>query len=459
MSTASWTPQDAPTREILTITQLNRTVSNLLDRHIPLMWVRGEVSNFTAAASGHWYFTLKDSGAAVRTVMFRGRAGLVGFVPREGDQVEVRARVSLYEPRGDYQLQAESMRRAGQGGMFEAFLRLKAKLEAEGLFSPDRKRIPLALPRAIGVVTSLRAAALHDVITALARRVPHLRVIVYPAPVQGDEAPARLVAAIELANRRAEVDTLLLVRGGGSIEDLWAFNNEAVARAVADSRIPVVCGVGHETDFTIADFVADVRAPTPTAAAELAAMPRDQWLERVERAAQALIRSQHRRLDQAAQRLDRVAGRMLSPRDRLTRQRERLQATVHRLIAAWRMPQQARTARLAMLQQRLRYRVPSTSRLHDRLSDAVRRLPAAQRRRIDVLRAQLVSHRAALQALGPDQTLARGYAIVTDQGGNILRQAAHLRVGDTVTLGFAQGKAQASVTQVSADGQSVPVHE
>ncbi|CCN05305.1 exodeoxyribonuclease large subunit [Bordetella bronchiseptica Bbr77] len=274
---------DVFARDILTVAQLNQAVGQLLERSIPSLWVRGEISNFTQAASGHWYFTLKDSRAAVRTVMFRSRAAQVGFVPRPGDQVEVRARVSLYEPRGDYQLQADGMRRAGVGNLYEAFLRLKAQLQDEGLFDPQRKRQPARLPRAIGVVTSLHAAALRDVLSALARRAPQVPVIIYPAPVQGADAAARLAARVAQANQRAEVDTLLLVRGGGSIEDLWSFNDEALAREVAASDIPVISGVGHETDFTIVDFVADLRAPQArldTLAAQLRALDPQHTLAR-----------------------------------------------------------------------------------------------------------------------------------------------------------------------------------
>src|SRR5690606_17475927 len=229
---------DVFARDIMTVAQLNQAVGQLLERNIPPLWVRGEISNFTQAASGHWYFTLKDSRAAVRAVMFRGRASAVGFVPRAGDQVEIRARVSLYEPRGDYQLQADAMRRAGLGNLYEAFLRLKTQLAAEGLFDDSVKRKPVALPRAIGVVTSLHAAALRDVLSALARRAPQVPVVIYPAPVQGADAAARLAAQVQAANARQEVDTLLLVRGGGSIEDLWSFNDETLARLVAASQIP-----------------------------------------------------------------------------------------------------------------------------------------------------------------------------------------------------------------------------
>ncbi|NMU93111.1 exodeoxyribonuclease VII large subunit, partial [Achromobacter ruhlandii] len=329
-------------RDILTVAQLNQAVGQLLERSIPALWVRGEISNFTQAASGHWYFTLKDSRAAVRAVMFRGRASAVGFVPRAGDQVEIRARVSLYEPRGDYQLQVDAMRRAGLGNLYEAFLRLKEQLDAEGLFDPARKREPAPLPRAIGVITSLHAAALRDVLSALARRAPQVPVIIYPAPVQGADAAGRLAAQIRLANARGEVDTLLLVRGGGSIEDLWSFNDEALARAIDASAITTISGVGHETDFTIADFVADVRAPTPTAAAELACVPRSELLGRVMYAAETLVRGQQRRLERAAQRLDRATAQLVSPAQRLEHQRERLNGLSYRLASAWAGPQARR---------------------------------------------------------------------------------------------------------------------
>ncbi|HYF60939.1 MAG TPA: exodeoxyribonuclease VII large subunit, partial [Burkholderiaceae bacterium] len=259
----------APAREIVTVGQLNRAVAGLLERSFPLLWVAGEISNLTRAASGHWYFSLKDAQASVRTVMFRGRNQYVDFAPANGDRVEVRAQVGLYEARGEFQLNVETMRRAGAGDLFQQFLRLKARLQEEGLFDESRKRVPPDSPRVVGVVTSPQAAALRDVLTTLARRAPQVPVILYPASVQGVQAPAELVRALQAAARRAECDVLLLVRGGGAIEDLWAFNDEALARAVAASPIPVICGVGHETDFTIADFVADLRAPTPSAAAEL----------------------------------------------------------------------------------------------------------------------------------------------------------------------------------------------
>ncbi|WP_334165861.1 exodeoxyribonuclease VII large subunit [Achromobacter mucicolens] len=432
-------------REILTVAQLNQAVGQLLERSIPALWVRGEISNFTQAASGHWYFTLKDSRAAVRAVMFRSRASAVGFVPRAGDQVEIRARVSLYEPRGDYQLQADAMRRAGLGNLYEAFLRLKEQLASEGLFDPARKREPVRLPRAIGVITSLHAAALRDVLSALARRAPQVPVIIYPAPVQGADAASKLAAQLRLANERAEVDTLLLVRGGGSIEDLWSFNDEDLARQVAVSEIPVISGVGHETDFTIVDFVSDLRAPTPTAAAELACAPRAELLGRVMQTLQTMVRGQQRRLERAAQRLDRATAQLVSPAQRLQHQRERLNSLQYRLASAWSAPQGRRTARVNLLAQRLSHRVPDTGRAAERLAGAVRRLGQAQARLLVERGNRLAAASAQLRALDPGNTLARGYAIARDEQGRIVRDAAALSAGQPLDLSFAQGGAQVQV--------------
>src|SRR5687768_10964965 len=289
---------------VLSVAELLRSVRDTLERRFPLAWVRGELSNLSRAPSGHCYFTLKDAGAQVDCVMFRSRSAALDWEPRDGMQVEVRALPTLYEPRGRFQLNVEAMRRAGLGPLYERFLRLKEKLGAEGLFAPELKREPPAFPRTIGVLTSLAAAALRDVLSTLARRNPAIEVIVYPVPVQGDGAAARIASMLARANRRAECDVLLLVRGGGSIEDLWQFNEEAVARAIRASRIPVVVGVGHETDFTIADFAADRRAPTPSAAAELVSPSRAQLAGRVADCGRCLAREMERKLRYAAQTLD-----------------------------------------------------------------------------------------------------------------------------------------------------------
>lgn len=392
------------TSAILSVSQLNRLVAGQFDA-MPAVQVAGEISNFTCAASGHWYFTLKDDRASVRVVMFRGRASAVGFTPKAGDRVEIRARVTLYEPRGDYQLQAEGMRRAGLGDLYEAFLLLKGRLEAEGLLDAARKREMPVWPRAIGIVTSLQAAALQDVLTTLRRRVPHIPVYIYPAPVQGADAAARLVQALGQAQRHAEADVLLLVRGGGSIEDLWSFNDEGLARAIAACDIPVVSGVGHETDFTIADFVADLRAPTPTAAAELCCEPRQYWLDRVGSAAVRIAQAQRRQHERAAQRLDRAVSSLLSPAQQLALQRQRLLMACHRLQRAWRGG-------------------------------------------MSVWAGRLEAQRARFGALDPRLALQRGYAIVRDGEGHVLDRGAGLAAGGIVRIEFAADTAAISIAAV-----------
>jgi exodeoxyribonuclease VII large subunit len=342
--------------EVIPVSALNRRVRNLLEANLELLWVSGELSNVLRAASGHWYFSLKDDAAQVRCVMFRGRASTVSFTPENGMQVEVRALPSLYEARGEFQLGVENMRRAGLGALFEAFERLKAKLLAEGLFDPAQKKSLPAFPRSIGVVTSANAAALRDVLTTLKRRAPMIRVLLYPTAVQGATAPGEIIAAINAVARRREVEVLIVCRGGGSIEDLWAFNDEGVARAIARLRastgIAVVSGVGHETDFTITDFVADQRAPTPTAAAELVSPNRDELLSNVASTKAALQRAILRRFEASQQRLDRAARGLVSPLERLARERERLGLARTKLRHALHAAQNAATHQLALLRQR-----------------------------------------------------------------------------------------------------------
>ena len=427
------------TRDIVSVSELNRAVSRLLEQSFDVSWVRGEISNFTPAASGHWYFTLKDDAASVRAVMFRGRASAVGFSPRSGDSVEIRGRVTLYEARGEYQIQVDQMRRAGLGSLFEAFVALKAKLEAEGLFDPEQKR-PLPLyPRAVGVVTSLAAAALRDVLTALARRAPHLSVVIYPAAVQGADAALQLRQALAQANDRQEVDVVLLVRGGGSIEDLWSFNDEGLARDIASSLLPVVSGVGHETDFTIADFVADVRAPTPTAAAELVCVTRASLLAGIESLSSQLSREMQRKLERLAQRLDRAASGVVSPGERLLHQTERLSGLKFRLQAAWQQSTQRRQASASRAQDRLQRQLPDTALPHARLARAARAMVAAQQRQGLAHAARLAGVQAQLRALSPSHTLARGYAIVRTEQGVIVRRADSLTVGAELDVTLAEG--------------------
>src|SRR5258706_9655295 len=326
-------PSLPPSAGVVTVSELLRSVRDSLERRFPLLWVSGEISNLSLAPSGHCYFTLKDGQAQVECVMFRSRAALLQRELQNGARIEARARVTLYEPRGRFQLSVEAVRQAGVGPLYERFLRVKEKLEREGVFDAGLKRELPAFPRCIGVVTSLAAAALRDVLTTLARRNPALTVVVYPVPVQGQGAAARIAAMLGRASERADCDVLLLVRGGGSIEDLWQFNEEAVARAIRASRIPVVVGVGHETDFTIADFAADARAPTPTAAAELASPSRPELLLRVAELGVRATREALRRIAYAMQGVDALARRLLHPAERLRASRQLVAQLAARLTA------------------------------------------------------------------------------------------------------------------------------
>lgn len=431
-------------RDILTVTQLNQAVSQLLEKSFVSTWVRGEISNFTQASSGHWYFTLKDQAASVRAVMFRSRAAAIGFTPKSGDSVELRGRVSLYEARGEYQLQVEQMRRAGMGSLFEAFMVLKSKLATEGLFDEEVKRQVRPFPKAIGVITSLGAAALRDVLTALARRAPHVPVIIYPSPVQGMDAAIQLRQALARANERNEVDTILMVRGGGSIEDLWSFNDEALARDIASSLIPVISGVGHETDFTIADFVADLRAPTPTAAAELACVTRAVLLERVARAHARLSDQLQRQIDRFSQRVDRAAAALVSPAQRLAHQQERLQSLIYRMSSAWQRLAQLRASRQDRVAARLAARLPDVAPARTRLARLALDLMLAQQRMMALRAASLEHAHVQLRTLSPEHTLGRGYAIVQTQDGLIVRDAAQIQTGQSLEVTLAKGVVHAT---------------
>src|SRR5271154_5375041 len=326
-----FSPAAAP---VLSVSQLLRSARDMLERRFPLQWVSGEISNLRPAASGHLYFTIKDETAQVDCVMFKSRAAALDWEPADGVRVEVRALVTLYEPRGRFQLNVETMRRAGLGPLYERFLKLKDKLAREGLFDADAKRPIPEQPKQIGVITSLAAAALRDVLTTLRRRNPSIPVIVYPAPVQGDGAAAKLVQALAAANARAECDVLLLVRGGGSIEDLWQFNDEALARAIRRSDIPVVSGVGHETDFTIADFAADARAPTPTAAAELVSPSLEALRARIAETLLRISRETARKIEYTMQAVDALARRLQPPGEPLRSSLQNLEHLGARLAAA-----------------------------------------------------------------------------------------------------------------------------
>lgn len=437
----------APPSAPLTVSELNRRSRQVLENQFGLVWVTGEISRATLAASGHWYFTLKDEGAAVDCAMFKGRAQYLEFRPENGLKVEVRGRVTIYEPRGAYQLGVEQMRHAGLGALFEAFERLKARLGKEGLFDESRKRPLPGHPRAIGVVTSLAAAALRDILATLARRAPMVPVIVYPTLVQGEGAAAQVARAIATANARAECDVLVVARGGGSLEDLWPFNEEAVARAIAASAIPVVSGVGHETDFTIADFAADLRAATPTAAAVAASPDREALLARLAPARSRLSRAGGRAVDSASQRLDLAARRLLTPAERLARGRESLALLGRRLALQARSAVEMRRADVRGLAPRLRGAAPAPAELSRELARLARRLAVGAARAQRDRRARLEAAGASLGHLDPTQVLARGYAIVRDARGAVVRSGAVLARGDALDLAFAEGGAKVTVDE------------
>ncbi|MGX4641771.1 exodeoxyribonuclease VII large subunit [Massilia sp. SYSU DXS3249] len=435
---------------VLTVTALNGQVARLLERSFPLVWIGGEISNFTRASSGHWYFTLKDDAAQVRAVMFRSRAQYAGFNPREGDKVEVRALVTLYGARGDYQINVETIRRAGVGALYEAFLRLKEKLSSQGLFDADRKR-PLPLfTRSIGIVTSPQAAALRDILTALGRRAPHVRIVLYPAPVQGQFAAQKIAEAIMTASERAEVDVLLVCRGGGSIEDLWSFNEEPVARAIAACSMPVISGVGHETDVTIADFAADLRAATPTAAAELAATPREDWMASLQADATDLRRAMRRQLSEASQSLDNASRRLLSPTAQVAHQRLKLRAMAAGLTHAVRVPQGRASVLLAQLQQRWARHRPDLRTLRAQILAEQRHLNASVCSLVKGQRDALGALAAQLELLNPQRTLERGYAIVSNAEGHALRAPGEIKARQTLTVRLAEGSAEVKVSSVQA---------
>lgn len=401
-----YTDKQIRTTKILTVSELNRLANQVLTQSFPLFWVSGEVSNLTRAASGHWYFSLKDAGAQVRCVMFKGRNSYLDWAPKEGDKVEARCTVTLYEARGDFQLTIEFLQRAGLGVLFEAFEKLKAKLQSEGLFDAAIKKPLPAHPKQIGIVTSPDAAALRDVLTTLKRRMPSIPVIIYPTPVQGKGAAILIADAIQLANERAECDVLIICRGGGSIEDLWQFNEEIVARAIAECTMPTISGVGHETDFTICDFVADIRAATPTAAAELVTPTRENRLNAVKQLSQQLTRTLQYQLNQRSQALDYMARRLISPLQQIEQQKAQLTQITYRLNAA--------------INQQLKNKQHNVLRLSQNLTH-----------------------------LNPQAVLTRGYAFVQNKMGTIIASSQQLQSGDAVTLTFGIGAAEATIDKTS----------
>jgi exodeoxyribonuclease VII large subunit len=487
-----------PDRDMYTVSRLNREVRVLLERGFGTLWIEAEISNFARPSSGHWYFSLKDAHAQVRCAMFRQRNMLCQFTARDGQKVLVRARIGLYEPRGEYQLIVDHMEDAGRGALQRQFEELRAKLAAEGLFAADRKRPLPGVPKRIGIITSPTGAAVRDILHVLARRFPAVGVLIYPVPVQGAQAAADLVAALELAGLRAECDVLILARGGGSLEDLWAFNDERLARAIVASPIPVITGIGHEVDFTIADFAADVRAPTPSAAAELAVPDGEEWLagfarlgarlergmrrrivERRERlrwlSARAVLVSPAAKLAQQAQRLDELEqclwrdmrrqllgyrerlrwlrGRaaLVSPATRLTQQSVRLTNLRQRLDRAWRHTVSARRAALSEADSRLWQASPVAQVRQSAARQAAlfARLQAAALFQLRRNRERLLPLVRTLSAVSPLATLERGYAIVSTESGRILRDAADAAPGSVIEARLSVGRIRAKVESTS----------
>ncbi len=434
------------TARVIGVSELNRLARDLIERNLPLMWVAGEISNLSRAASGHCYFSLKDAQAHVRCVIFRSKLQLHDWKPENGMQVEVRACPSLYEQRGEFQLNVEVMRRSGAGALYDAFERLKAKLQAEGLFDAGRKRALPAFPRAIGVITSLQAAALRDVLTTLRRRMAALPVVVYPAAVQGVAAAQQIAAAIATADARAECDVLIVCRGGGSIEDLWAFNEEVVARALYACRLPVVSGVGHETDFTIADFVADVRAPTPTAAAQMASPNCTDLRQELGHRGQRLARVAERALERCMQQLDGLARRLIHPGERIASQLNELGHVARRLKSSWARQTGECQWQLRQFEQQLLALRPDVGSFAFRQHTLAQRLRRAAVQRLTTLEGRVGSLASQLAQLDPRAVLARGYSMVETAAGEIVHDSAQVALEDELKITFAQGWTRAQVT-------------
>ena len=442
-------PSPALLSPVLSVSALIAATRLLIERNLPLTWVSGEISNFTRAASGHCYFVLKDAQAQVRCVLFRNKAAQAGFTLRDGLQVEVRAQPTLYEARGEFQLNVDAIRLAGAGALYEQFLRLKAALEARGWFAPERKRPLPRFPRGIGIVTSPKAAALRDVITTLKRRSPQVRLVIYPCAVQGKGAAVEIAHAIRTANaRRAQdgIETLLVCRGGGSIEDLWSFNEEAVAQAIVDSALPVVSGVGHETDFTICDFVADARAPTPTGAAQLAAPAREE-LDAVVRNLFLHLRSAlSRRLERDMQRIDYLSHRLQHPSARLRVQDEVVRQLARRLQRSWAALAANRHLVVEAMRARWLRKLRAPPGELQTLSEWGMRLQTAWGT-TDTARIRRLERCAiALQHLNPEAVLERGFAIVTTADNAVVLRSDTLQIGESLHIRFARGSAGASVT-------------
>ncbi len=436
----------------LSISELNQRIATLLERNVPLLWVQGEISNLKQYPSGHWYFSLKDENAQVRAVMFRQKAALLKWQPREGDAVQAYVGVGLYAARGDFQLTVESMRPAGLGTLYERYLKLKEDLAEQGLFDAKHKKTLPNFARTIGIITSPQAAALRDVAHTVARRAPHIQLYIYPTLVQGELAAGQIADAIALANQNPDLDALLIIRGGGSLEDLWAFNEPEVAHAIFNSRLPAISGVGHETDTTIADFVADVRAATPTAAAELISSPTHaDWHDTLSNQARTLHRAITDKITQVEQHLDRLTTQLLTPAQRLNQQVMHLQHLALRLQNNMSMQLQNNQHRyeyLVQTSQRLRPALPLYTQA---LSHKQVQLHQTYSRLLNTHTQSLENRVQLLNQLNPENVLNRGFAYVQTQNGDIVYNANALRAGDVMTIQLARGRVIGTVNHTETE--------
>lgn len=440
-------PETGNIHTILTVSELNHSAKDLLEHTFPLVWISGEISNLKRYDSGHWYFSLKDANAQVRCLIFRHKNRLLNWRPEDGMQVEVRALVTLYKARGDFQLNVDTIRLAGRGELFKAFEQLKTKLEKEGLFEPSRKKPLPTFPKQIGIITSPSGAALRDVLSTLQHRMPSIPVVIYPTQVQGDDAATKIVETIGTAVKRNECDVLILCRGGGAIEDLWAFNEEIVARAIDSCHIPIICGIGHETDFTIADFIADVRAPTPTGAAHLICPDNKELFQHIKTLNRRIQRIIQSFLESHMQRIDILSHRLTHPDERIHIQLIRLQHLNERLAGAWLRHSENRFWTLRELNQRITIAKPDITRLGTQLYELDQRLCRAVTHHFDTFTSSLQRQQAHLTHLNPQSVLERGYSIVYDKDNKVLRENDQISIGDTIRASFAKGWSKAKVIE------------
>ena len=397
--------------KIFSITEINKLVKELLRDNFPTIWVKGEISNFIEASSGHWYFSLKDNNAQVRCTMFKGKNNNVKWNPKNGDLIEAQCDIGLYEQRGDYQLNISSLQQAGLGKLFEEFNQLKQKLDKEGLFDEKQKKALPSYPNSIGVITSSDASVLRDVITTLKRRNKSLKIIIYPTPVQGKESPEGIIDAIKIANQRSEVDILILCRGGGSIEDLWSFNNELVAREIFSSKLPIISAIGHQTDITISDFVADLRAATPTAAAEIISLSHEELLGNLEYFKSNLINIIQNKIEQLNQKIDFLEKALISPTQKIAKQ-------------------------------------------YDSILAFKSRMQVTMNSQLEKYKEQIRSYKQNLDHLNPNEILSRGYSIILNQKKKIINNTSAMNVNDKIKIKFYEGNAEANITKINQDKES-----